>query len=134
MLLELDARPAGSVSARQRLFAPSSPHTTGRKARTCASCHFSADALGLGSGTLDLSGSEPRFEPSAAGDGWTSLFPREPGAGTRVGFRSLDAAEQRRVLAVGTCLPCHATAADLAWRRAVASSRPLARTARCRAR
>lgn len=134
MRLELDARPAGGVVARHRLFAPISPHTTGRKARACAGCHASAAALGLGSGTLDLSGAEPRFEPAPADDGWTSLFPREPGSGTRVGFRSLDAAEQRRVLAVGTCLPCHTTAADPAWRRAAASSRPLARTSRCRTR
>jgi len=132
MLLELDARPAGGAGARHRLFAPSSPHTTGRKARSCADCHASAAALGLGSGTLDLSGAEPRFEPASAGDGWTSLLPREPGSGTRVGFRSLDAAEQRRVLAVGTCLRCHATAADPAWRSAVIS--PRARSARCRTR
>ncbi len=46
-------------------------------------------------------------DPSLAADAWTNLFPETPGIGTRTGFRSLDATEQRRVLAVGLCLPCH---------------------------
>ncbi len=104
----LDIEPSGreGSGANRRLFAPLEPHNTGKKARTCESCHLSSTALGLGTGTLDLDGQSPSFlpresarsDPSLAEDGWTSLVAARPAPGTRIGFRSLDAAELRREL------------------------------------
>ena len=115
MVMELDATAAGGPSVSRRLYASLDPHSTGKKARDCASCHLSSWALGLGTGTLSLSGRSPAFAPAApapedprmAADAWTRLDAETPGVGTRVGLRSLDAAELRRTLAVGACLPCH---------------------------
>ncbi len=102
-----------------RLYAALDPHTTTKEARSCDSCHRSSVALGLGEGTLDVDVDPPRFvpatpdpaSPARAADGWTTLG--APAAiGTRDGLRSLDAAEQQRVLAVGRCTPCHGRADD----------------------
>lgn len=87
-----------------RRFSLLDPHTTARRARACADCHRDGRALGLGTGTLDPEALT--FSPRAD-DGWTTLGAASPGEGTRVGARSLDAAEQRRVLRVGVCLRCH---------------------------
>jgi len=124
MILDMAASRNGNSVSTRRLLAPLEPHTTGMRARTCESCHRSAKALGLGTGTLHLEGKEPLFlplspsdgDPSLAADAWTNLFPETPGIGTRTGFRSLDATEQRRVLTVGACLACHAKATDAIWR------------------
>lgn len=124
MIAELDARAAGGALRNVGLFSSYDPHTTGKQARGCASCHDSARALGLGTGELDLGAAGPRFrpahpdprEPGLAVDGWTQLFPHAPARGTRVGARGLGAGEQHRILAVGACLPCHAKAADQIWR------------------
>lgn len=99
-----------------RLYAAIVPHTTQREARSCLSCHADSIALGLGEGRLELDGDAVRFSPrhvdpdapDQARDRWVSLFPEHPGDTTRAGGRSLDAAEQRRVLTVGACLVCHA--------------------------
>ncbi len=124
MIAELDARAAGGQLRDVRLVSSYDPHTTGKKARDCASCHASTRALGLGTGELELGAAGPRFRPAhpdprdprLAADGWTRLFPDQPASGTRVGLRGLDAGEQRRVLRVGACLPCHAKANDPIWR------------------
>jgi hypothetical protein len=68
MVLTIDATAAGGSKTSRRLIAPAEPHTTGKKARTCESCHRAPAA--------------PEFE-----------------AGTRTGFRGLDAAERQRVAA-----------------------------------
>jgi hypothetical protein len=115
---------AGQPPLRRRLFAAIDPHTTRTQARSCASCHRSARALGWGSGELDFDPAEPRFvpaspnpaAPSRAQDGWTEPYPEPPGAGTRTGLRSLDATEQRAVLLVGRCLPCHESVGDPVYR------------------
>ncbi len=123
MILTVQTHPT-SKPLRRRLFATIDPHTTRKEARSCASCHQSASALGWGTGTLQLAQrlDEPatRFEPTVpdpdqperAIDGWTAPFPAQPGQGTRQTMRSLSAAEQRAVLTVGRCLPCHAQSSD----------------------
>jgi hypothetical protein len=124
MILDIDGGPGSGGVSSHRFFAPIEPHTTAQKARTCEGCHRSPAALGLGSGQLDFAGREPAFspekavvgDPALAADAWIRLFPEKPGVGTRTGFRSLNAAEQRRVLSVGVCLPCHSKAADPIWR------------------
>ncbi|MBI5488342.1 MAG: hypothetical protein HY905_13495 [Deltaproteobacteria bacterium] len=120
MILTVDAAGTGRAALERRLFAALDPHATRRESRSCASCHAEPVALGLGSGTLDLGPGGPRFEPAepaageagVAADGWVALFPSRPGEGTRAGLRSLDAAEQRRVVRVGTCVPCHGESSD----------------------
>jgi len=124
MVADLDARAAGGERRALRLYANVVPHTTRKAPRSCASCHRDAFALGLGTGSLELDGETARFTPSSpasgapemASDAWVELFPAEAAPGTRVGARSLDAAEQRRVLRVGACLACHDAAAPL-WAR-----------------
>ncbi len=135
MVMQLDAAAASGPTASRRLYASLDPHSTGKKARDCASCHLSSWALGLGTGTLSFARGEPAFAPAApapedarmAVDAWTRLDASAPGLGTRVGLRSLDAAELRRALAVGACLPCHANAADPVWKDFAASKARLAR-------
>jgi len=135
MVLDLEATAAGGPRAARRLYSSFDPHSTGRKARTCESCHLSPWALGLGTGTLAPSGSRPAFrpatpaphEPRMASDAWTHLDSELPGVGTRVGLRSLDAKELRRTLAVGACLPCHKVGGDPVWKDFAASKARLAR-------
>ena len=135
MVMDLDATSVGGPSVSRRLYASLDPHATGKKARDCASCHLSSWTLGLGTGTLSLSGAQPAFTPATpapedarmASDAWTRLDTEHPGPGTRVGLRSLDAAELRRTLAVGACLRCHKDARDPVWRDFAASKARLAR-------
>lgn len=110
MIADLDIPAGEGVDRRQlRLHAAIVPHRTQTSARTCESCHLDAMALGLGGGILDVTGDAVVFLPTRAGapDGWTTLFPETPARTTRVGGRSLDHLEQRRVLTVGYCLGCH---------------------------
>ncbi len=69
MVLEVDARAAGGTSTSRRLFASLEPHTTGKKARTCASCHRSAAGpefeAGTRTGLRSLDGAERRRLASA---------------------------------------------------------------------
>ena len=135
MVMDLDATSAGGPKRSLRLYASLDPHSTGKKARDCASCHLSSWALGLGTGTLDLSGPEPSFRPATpaaedprmASDAWTHLDAGQPGVGTRVGLRSLDAVELRKTLAAGVCLPCHKVASDPVYRDFAASKARLER-------
>lgn len=96
-----------------RRFSLLDPHATRRAARTCVACHQEPAALGLGTGTLDVetlrfTPAQPAAgNPDLASDGWVPLFPIVPGQGTRVGNRSFDAVEQRRILRIGACLACH---------------------------
>lgn len=98
-------RGAGEILSR-RLYAPAAPHTTARAGRACADCHLSPAAMGLGAGALGVGPDGPTFAP-VADDGWVTLLAAAPSAGTRPGFRSLDRAEQLRVLRVGVCVKCH---------------------------
>ncbi len=135
MVMTLDAAAAGGPRVSRRLYASLDPHSTGKKARDCASCHLSSWALGLGTGTLSVSGGVPSFTPAVpapedarlASEAWTRLDARTPGVGTRVGLRSLDARELRQTLAVGACLPCHKEASDPVWKDFGASRERLAR-------
>ncbi|MCB9735046.1 MAG: hypothetical protein H6745_20860 [Deltaproteobacteria bacterium] len=121
MVAELDATTAGGQRRSLRLYALARPHTTQRRARSCASCHTEASALGLGEGSLDVTPEGVSFHSTdpgpasqaAATDRWTTLFAATPGESTHVGARSLDAEEQRRVLRVGACLACHEPTAPL---------------------
>lgn len=86
-----------------RQFAPLSPHTIG-KSRSCASCHRSSEALGIGAGqlanddgSLTFSPARKRLQDGLPSDAWTnisnSLGGRAPGAGQR----PFNAAEMRSI-------------------------------------
>lgn len=111
-----------------RLYAPAAPHTTGKKGRSCSSCHNSSLALGYGQGTLnyklvDDSGVwefSPAFAnsqydglPEDAWIGFPSNFKIDGGQNevllrsTRSDFRPLSLEEQKKILLVGACLSCH---------------------------
>jgi len=51
MILDLDASSAGGRKTSRRLLAPTEPHTTGKKARTCESCHRAPPAPEFEAGT-----------------------------------------------------------------------------------
>ena len=94
----------------KRLFAPTSPHTVG-PSRSCASCHCSSTALGLGEGKwITRDGQRihvPDRKPLADGlpaDAWTR--PGDPGLArsTHRGARPFNDAEMARILGVG-CNP-----------------------------
>ena len=51
MILDVDAAAAGGAKSARRLLAPSGPHTTGKRARTCASCHRAPQQPEFESGT-----------------------------------------------------------------------------------
>lgn len=76
MVMELDATAAGGPKISRRLYASIDPHSTGKKARDCASCHNSSRSLGLGTGTLSLSPAGPAFRPA------TPVAPAPPAAST----------------------------------------------------
>lgn len=88
----------------RRLFASIEPHTSGR-ARTCAECHESSVALGLGRGTLASDGEHWRFVAEEAplidglpSDAWTDLTGTVSGQALREGGRPLNPTEMRRIL------------------------------------
>ena len=98
------------------------PHSVGKKVRSCASCHTSPQALGLGEGDINIglnsSGKDDKVLPLVRTDiisGRSKLTPRarltmrgEPLAGiSQKGARLFNQGEINRILKVGNCLPCH---------------------------
>jgi hypothetical protein len=112
MILTVE-HPDWDVPRFRRLFGPIAPHTTG-PSRSCASCHNSPAAVGLGAGTLRRDdgawvheGLHPALQDGLAADAWTSLS----GAGgetTRPGARAFTPGEIRRILDVGLTLDTQA--------------------------
>jgi hypothetical protein len=89
-----------------RLFAPTAPHTTQKKGRSCQSCHEDPVTVGLGSGTLNLStvGAPvfvSEFETLSDGlpaDAWVGLREdQSPNRSTRTGLRPFNAIERKRI-------------------------------------
>ena len=87
-----------------RQFAPLSPHTTGA-ARSCASCHRSSAALGLGHGEFVNEGDEQRFVPEhellrdgLPSDAWTNIGGSLGGRAPVAGQRPFNAAEIKAIL------------------------------------
>ena len=89
-----------------RMFAPLSPHTTG-KSRSCESCHRSSEALGLGQGELEFVDGELRFthqeellQDGLPADAWTNVGNTLGGRAPFPGQRPLNEDEMRRIHAV----------------------------------
>jgi len=110
----------------QRLFAPSAPHTTSAKGRSCMSCHNSSVALGYGEGKLNykiLDGKgkwifEPLYENSIYDnlplDAWTGFMQNRSGnVSTRTDVFPFSVEEQKKILTVGACLTCHGEKSDV---------------------
>jgi len=98
------AHPAWEQDKFVRMFAPLSPHTTG-KARSCESCHRSSEALGLGQGRLTENGGEIVFESDSVllqdglpADAWTNVDHSLGGRTPVTGQRPLNKAEMDAML------------------------------------
>lgn len=86
-----------------RMFAPLSPHTTG-KSRSCESCHRSSEALGLGQGVLIESADEMLFQPAhdllrdgLPADAWTNADNSLGGRTPQHGQRPLNPSEMKAI-------------------------------------
>ncbi len=123
MILTIDRnRTAGGApdSVFRRLYARTFSHTISRASRSCESCHSDPVALGYGRGALRYVVARgvgrwtftPALERLADGlpaDAWTGFLQSRRGmVSTRDDVRPFTAEEQRRILAVGACLTCHA--------------------------
>ena len=101
------AHPSWDEEKFVRLFAPLSPHTTG-KARSCASCHRSGAALGLGQGELQLVDGKLRFVPvngplrdGLPADAWTNIGNTLGGRAPLPGQRPFNEQEMTRIFSAG---------------------------------
>jgi hypothetical protein len=101
------AHPSWERTKFQRRFAPLSPHTTGRS-RSCASCHQSSKALGLGEGAVvreeDGLSFAPRHDLLQDGlpaDAWTNTENSLGGSAPLPGQRPFNPAEMTRILGAG---------------------------------
>jgi len=105
----------------------SQPHSVGSQVRTCASCHLSSTALGLGEGEIligkNSTGKYDKMAPlnrtnivsgiSKLGPKATVTLRGEQIAGSsQPGVRPLNQKEITRVLKVGNCIPCHGSYGD----------------------
>jgi hypothetical protein len=103
MIMQIE-HPAWDKPLFKRLFALSEPHTTGT-ARSCESCHRSAQALALGEGALRNRNGEWGFQPARKllqdglpADAWTSLDGSLKGAAADGASRPFSAREMLRIL------------------------------------
>jgi len=98
------AHPSWDEDRFVRQFAPLSPHTTGRS-RSCASCHRSSEALGLGKGELALVDGELRFVPASEllrdglpADAWTNVGNTLGGRAPFPGQRPFNEQEMKKIV------------------------------------
>ena len=101
------AHPAWEQTKFLRRFAPLSPHTTGRS-RSCASCHRSSKALGLGEGSvvsedggLSFSPRHELLQDGLPADAWTNADNSPGGEAPIAGQRPFNPAEMMRILGAG---------------------------------
>ncbi|MFQ5483616.1 MAG: hypothetical protein ACE5ER_12760, partial [Nitrospinaceae bacterium] len=107
------------------------PHSVTRRVRSCASCHLSPPALGMGEGTL-RPGENPTgeadtlqavtlgnlFQVAVEGRAPAKVTPQgQAVAGVhQPGARLFNQEELNRILKVGACLPCHGSYGDRIYR------------------
>ncbi len=109
----------------QRLFAPSSPHTSITESRDCRSCHNNPEAIGYGKGDLVLNVEAGRwiFDSKYAmnmhdklpEDAWVGFLDDRKGekVSTRSDVFPFSVEQQKAILTVGACLTCHEQDSDL---------------------
>jgi len=87
---------------------PIQPHTISKKSRSCADCHMSKKALGLGNGFYMIGKNFPDGSPI---DFELERIVDEEGkqiqATNHIGARPLNKAEQQKIMRAGTCNGCH---------------------------
>jgi len=99
-----------------------SPHSVGKKVRSCASCHLSPETLGLGKGEI-FPGKKPsgkndkmefiersnivKHKSVFAPDAKVDLLGKPLAGISQTGARPFNQREITRILRVGNCLPCH---------------------------
>ncbi len=93
---------------------PVQPHTVTKSARSCADCHLSTKAIGLGSGFYisRKNGVDLDFEPERIVDEQG----RQLQETAHEGARPFNREEQQRILRAGTCEACHGADPDF-WAR-----------------
>ena len=103
MIMTID-HPSFEETKFVRQFAPLSPHTVG-KSRSCASCHRSSTALGLGRGEFSRDDHGVSFSPrqkvlqdDLPADAWTSLDSSLGGRAPVPGQRPLNGTEMKRIM------------------------------------
>jgi hypothetical protein len=121
------AHPSWEEDKFVRMFAPLSPHTTG-KSRSCESCHRSSVALGLGEGVLTTEEGRLRFKPSRAllhdglpADAWTNIGNTRGGRAPFPGQRPFNEDEMKKI--VGADLQQDSSPAGGSGRSSTSSSR-----------
>lgn len=103
------------------------PHTTQKEGRSCADCHSSTRTVGLGEGSLFVKDGQVQFVPldkgveSAAGqtvgfDAFVALDGQPLQHGSRADLRPFNGDELRRILQIGSCVGCHDSYLDPAWK------------------
>lgn len=124
MILTIDTKSYSKNSSDSlifhRLYAPSAPHTTSAKGRSCKSCHNNPVALGFGDGILSYNISDGKgnwkFDPrykndtndNLPADAWTGfLQTRGNNVSTRTNVFPFTDQQQQKILTVGACLICH---------------------------
>ncbi len=113
-----------------------SPHSVGKKVRSCASCHLSPKALGLGEGNIlwgkNSLGKYDKFIPTNRSNKIKGKSPFSPDAkvglsgsplaGTsQVNARPFNQEEITKILKVGNCIPCHDKYGDSIYKNLKAS-------------
>jgi len=123
-------------------MAPVQPHSSGRKARTCESCHSNPKALGYGieNGRFQTKYAEPLYAAMDDAEGnllaesvqiqiqaildldhdWSKIVTRDGEQLTTVGShwplsRPLNNDERTKMERTGVCMGCHQNMADLAF-------------------
>ncbi|MBW2477270.1 MAG: hypothetical protein JRE63_08125 [Deltaproteobacteria bacterium] len=89
---------------------PVQPHTTTKSARSCADCHMSNKAIGLGSGfyITEKNGVDLDFELERIVDEEGNQIQQT----AHEGARPFNKAEQQRIKRAGTCEACHGVDAE----------------------
>jgi hypothetical protein len=124
-LIDEQGKPEGGFN--RFTMAAINPHTIQAKGRTCKDCHTSPKTVGLGEGTVVKRNGSWQFSPVDRGvaeqDGRTpgfDTFVTIDGTplqhGSRKNLRPFNREELHRILRIGLCLECHASADDKAYR------------------
>jgi hypothetical protein len=106
------------LSFRSLVMASFDPHTTGKHAPDCMSCHLNPKVLGFGEGSLKITEKGFDFKPvyRSAESGLGIRFPLDAfvskrGLALQLASRSqgrpFNAEELKRITQVSLCLPCH---------------------------
>ena len=103
------------------------PHTTALSAPLCPTCHMDPKVLGLGEGSLKITGHGLHFTPlyNSRASGLGIAFPLDAFVSTdgeplqlasREAARPFNKEELQRITRVAQCLPCHDTYKDPIYR------------------